>query len=101
MTSRCCDGCYNSHGDCLEHGTCLCHAGDSAYLMFGASALALTAINAIRSGATWSDTDSACTIKDGLLTVRYPEGTTRVRAVLNVEQAWLGISMTLGAWVEP
>lgn len=99
QTDRCCDACYNSHGDCIEHGSCLCHAGDTAYLMLGASALGASAIETIRSGAAWSDPDSACSIKGGLLTVRYPEGTERARAVLEAKPAWLGIDLTLGAWV--
>ncbi len=26
----CCEKCYNSHGDCVDHGNCECHKGGEA-----------------------------------------------------------------------
>lgn len=102
MSDRCCDACYNSHGGCIEHGSCLCHAGTSCRLFFGDAGRTAAALDAIRSGASWAHPHSACTFADHLLTARYPEGATMERAVLgSVRDGECGIMLTLGVWVAP
>jgi hypothetical protein len=100
QTDRCCDACYNSHGGCIEHGSCLCHAGEHHHLTFSDAARAAKAFDALRSGAPWADPYSACVAQNGFLTARYPEGAEMERAILSVDRFdGTVIRLTLGVWV--
>lgn len=88
----CCDDCYNSHGDCLERGTCLCHeAYDSdevSYVWCKSRVAADHLASEIRSGS--ARLESAVTVCGGALRTRYPDGRVRERRVVDACVITLG-----------
>lgn len=87
QTSPCCDDCYDSHGDCVERGTCLCHRAYDApevthvFCLNARAAAELCA--AVRLGA--ADLTPAVRVVGPALETRYPDGRTRARRVDGVD----------------
>lgn len=96
MNLRCCDDCYNSHGDCVAHGSCLCHASTTGRLFFGSQLEAADAGDAIRSGKRYKARDAACGFERGTMVTFYPEGAETRRAVEAVSVDGTVVEVSLG-----
>lgn len=96
MSERCCDDCHNSHGDCIERGSCLCHAGVTGRLFFGSQLEAADAGNAIRTGKPYKARGAACRFEGGSMATFYPEGAETMRAVMRVEVTGTVVEVEFG-----